>query len=323
MELRHLRYFVAVAEEKNITRAAARLFVTQPALSRQIKDLEKTLGVELLIRAPSGLQLSPAGMEFLPLARDVIERSELAALAMRRFAECRNHSLGVGYIAPTLGSFLGTALQVFSQRHAQVEVQLFELPPSKQIEALREGRLDIALIGYACPELLRDWDLEPIYQIPLMAVLPSSHPLAARDSLQLAELKNENFVGLDEANFPGRMEVLRDAAKQAGFTPRFTSTADGLSSLLALVGSGQGVALAPEEVQQLPHPNVVFVRLENPNSQIEFSAALRKDDKRLNVRALLAEFRAAAQSISSNAASDKISSDSKMQFKSKKRVRTS
>jgi DNA-binding transcriptional LysR family regulator len=323
MELRHLRYFVAVAEEKNITRAASRLFVTQPALSRQIKDLEKSLGVELLIRAPSGLQLSPAGMEFLPLARDVIERSELAALSMRQFAQCRNHSLGVGYIAPTLGSFLGTALQVFSQRHAQVEVQLFELPPSKQIEALREGRLDIALIGSACPELSRDWEIESIYCVPLMAVLPSSHPLAARDMLQLAELKNENFVGLDEANFPGRTEVLRDAAKQAGFTPRFRQSADGLSSLLALVGSGQGVALAPAEVQQLPHPNVVFKTLVKPSLQIDFSAALRKGDTRLNVRALLAEFRAAAKL----PASDKISSDSKTHSKSKKsskkRVRTS
>ena len=294
MELRHLRYFVAVAEEKNITRAATRLFVTQPALSRQIKDLEKTLGVELLIRAPSGLQLSPAGMEFLPLARDVIERSELAALSMRRFAECRQRSLGVGYIAPSLGSFLGTALQVFNQRHAQVEVKLFELPPARQIEALREGRLDIALIGYACPELSRDWELEPIYRLPLMAVLPSLHALANRDAIRMAELKSENFVGLDEANFPGRLEVLRDAAKQAGFSLRFTSTADGLSSLLALVGSGQGVALAPAEVQQLPHPNVVFIPLREPEICIEFSAALRKGDTRLNVRALLAEMRAAA-----------------------------
>jgi DNA-binding transcriptional LysR family regulator len=307
MELRHLRYFVAVAEERNITRAAARLFMTQPALSRQIKDLEKSLGVELFVRTPAGLQLSPAGQEFLPLARDLLERSVEAELAMRRFADCRKHSLGVGYIAPTLGSFLGSALQIFNQRHAQVEVRLFELPPARQIEALREGRLDIALIGYACPELARDWQLETIYRVPLMAVLPASHALAQHASLKLAELKDGTFIGLDETNFPGRLGVLRDAARQAGFTPRYGMMADGISSLLALVGSGRGVALAPQEVQQLPHPNVVFKPLEKPALHVDFSAAIRRDDARLNVRALLAEFRAAAK----NVPSDKIPSESR------------
>jgi DNA-binding transcriptional LysR family regulator len=311
MELRHLRYFVAVAEEKNVTRAAARLFVTQPALSRQIKDLEKHLGVELFIRAPSGLQLSPAGQEFLPRARDLLERSVEAELAMRRFAECRNHSLGIGYIAPTLGSFLGQALQIFNQRHAQIEVRLFELPPSRQIEALREGRLDIALIGYACPELGREWKIEPIYRVPLMAVLPASHPLAARAAIKLLDLRKENFIGLDEANFPGRLDVLRSAAKSAGFALRLGATTDGLSSMLALVGSGQGVALAPAEVRRLPHSNVVFKALRAPRLHVEFCAALRRDEARLNVRALLAELRAAAESASEGAASDKIPSDSK------------
>lgn len=293
-ELRHLRYFVAVAQEKNITRAAARLFVTQPALSRQIRDLEKILGVELLIRAPGGLTLTPAGQEFLPLAQGLLEQGAEAALAMRRFGECRRRSLAIGYIAPTLGSFLGAALQVFGQRHPQIEIKLFEIPPGRQIEALREGRLDIALVGHACGELDREVELVTLRRIPLDAVLPAVHPLAKRKSLKLTELRHERFVGLDEATFPGRREVIEDAARVAGFTPRIAHSADGLSSMLALIGSGAGVGLVPEEVQHLPHPHAVFIPLRAPKSYIDFRAAVCLGEKRPAVRAMLAELRTAA-----------------------------
>ena len=131
MELRHLRYFTAVAEELNFRRAAARLHVTQPALSRQIRDLEQELGVELIIRTTSGVALSPAGKAFLSEARRILELSAEAALAMRKFTACRHESLDIGYIAPALGSFLTESLQLFGQRHPKVKVTLFELSPAR------------------------------------------------------------------------------------------------------------------------------------------------------------------------------------------------
>lgn len=295
VELRHLRYFATVAEEKNITRAAARLFVTQPALSRQIKDLEKLLGVALFVRASSGLSLTPAGQAFLPQARQILEQSAEAMLSMRRFIECRNHSLAVGYIAPALGSFLGAALQVFRQRHPQLEVKLFELPPGRQIEALREGRLDIALIGHACPELRREFELVTIRRIPLVAALSATHPLARRAAIKLSELKHEVFIGLDEATFPGRNEVIRAVCRKAGFTPRIAHEADGLSTVLALIGSGSGVGIMPDEVQQLPYSNVLFKPLRAPQRHINFCAALCIGEKRPAVRAISEEFRSAIE----------------------------
>ncbi len=295
MELRHLRYFVAVAEEGNITRAAARLFITQPALSRQIKDLEKLLGVAVFARTASGMSLTPAGREFLPQARQITEQSAEAVLSMRRFIECRNSNIAIGYIAPALGSFLGAALQIFHQKHAQVEIKLFELSPGRQIEALRAGRLDIALIGHAAPEVGREFQLTTICRIALMAALNSAHRLAGRALLKVGELQNEEFIGLDETTFPGRNELVHAVCRQAGFTPRIAHQADGLSSLLALIGSGSGVGIVPDDVQQMPSSNVTFKPLRAPQGHIDFSAAIARDDERLPVRAILQEFQHAAK----------------------------
>lgn len=291
VELRHLRYFVAVAEEKNITRAAARLFVTQPALSRQIKELEKLLGITLLQRSSTGIDLTPAGQALLPQARELLEQAAGLQLSMRHFSECRDRSLAIGYIAPALGSFLGSALQVFRQRHPQVEISLFELSPGPQLEALREGRLDIALIGHAAVEVGRDFELAAIRRIPLIAALCASHALAGRASIRLLELEGDDFVGLDEATFPGRNDVVRAACRKAGFTPHITHQADGLSTMLALIGSGSGVGLLPEDASRLPSSGVVFKPVMTPKSHVDFSAALRRGEKRLNVRTLLEEMR--------------------------------
>jgi DNA-binding transcriptional LysR family regulator len=212
---------------------------------------------------------------------------------MRRFSLCRNHSLAIGYIAPALGNFLGVALQSFRQSQPQIEVTLFELAPALQIEALREGRLDIALIGHASSKLKREFELSTIRRVPLIAVLPSNHRLASRASIHLSELKDEDFVGVGEATFPGRNEVVREACRKAGFVPRMAHQVDGLSTLLALVGSGSGVGLVPEEVQTLPSAGVTFKYLSAPHCHIEFAAALCPGDERPGVRALLNDLRAA------------------------------
>ena len=294
MELRHLRYFVAVAEESNFTRAAARLHLTQPALSRQIRGLEEELGVELMIRDSGKATLSPAGRALLPDARRILELSAAAALNLRRFVECRQHALGIGYISTALNSFLATGLQVFNQRHPQVRVSLYELSPGKQFEALREGRLDIALVGNVCPAESQEFDLFSIRKVPVCAVLPETHRLAAKRGVQLAELAHEPFIGFAEDTFPGRNEFLRDACRQAGFTPDIRQEADGLSSALALIGTGLGVCLMPEEVQSLSHRHSVFLPLQKPKVHVEFSAAVASGEKRPVVRTMLEEFRAAA-----------------------------
>ncbi len=295
MELRHLRYFTAVAEELNFRRAAARLHVTQPALSRQIRDLEQELGVELIVRSTAGIALSPAGKAFLPDARRILQLSAESALSMRKFAACRHESLDIGYIAPALGSFLAGSLQIFSQRHPKVRVTLFELSPARQVEALRDGRLDIALLGYACADLSKEFDLFVIRRAPLCAVLPEGHSLAEEKKIRVADLARESFVGFSEDSFPGRNEAIAEVCRNEGFAPRFAAQADGLSSALAMIGSGSGVCLMPDEVEELPHRHTVFRPLAGKVA-IEFSAAVCVGEKRPLVRAILEEFRTTARS---------------------------
>jgi len=296
MELRHLRYFVAVAEESSFRRAAERLRVAQPALSRQIRDLEEELGVQLFERSKAAVRLNPAGEFYLKEARGIVARSAEAAVAVRRFADANSRTLNLGYITPALGSFLATSLQVFTQKHAQVRVNLFELNPAAQIAALRSGCLDIALIGHACPSLGDEFALAVIHEIPVQVVLPETHPLAREERIPLVALKQEPFIGYDEQTFPGRNEFVASVCAEAGFTPRFVKTADGLATALTLVGSGAGVALMPEEVNDLPHPHAVFRPLKPGALNVAFCAATRKDEARPLVATMLQEFRLQAAS---------------------------
>src|SRR4029450_3480500 len=145
MELRHLRYFVTVAEELNISRASARLRISQPAVSRQLRALEEELRVALVIREKHGLKLTPAGQAFLAHARDLLRRSGDAVKQMAAFSKPIKETLTVGYISPVLSGILTPALRRFSQAHEETEVALRELTPGEQVKSLRAGRIDLAL----------------------------------------------------------------------------------------------------------------------------------------------------------------------------------
>jgi DNA-binding transcriptional LysR family regulator len=280
MELRHLRYFVTVAEELNVSRASARLRISQPAVSRQLRDLEEELGVNLFHRQKSGLKLTMAGESFLAHARDLLRRSASAAQAMAEFAKPAKATIRVGYIAPALASLLTPALRDLAQKSPELEVVLREMPPAEQVKALRDGRIDLALPGNPCPELGKEFEIVVLQRIPFQAVLPDNHLLAQRKRVGLAELKDETFIGFDEEYFPGRNEVICHACQQAGFTPRLRDRVEGLSALLAKVAAGNGVTLTPAEVNQLPHPGAVLVPLRPPVPSVDSAAVFRKGESR-------------------------------------------
>jgi len=287
MELRHLRYFVTVAEELNISRASARLRISQPAVSRQLRDLEEELGVALFRREKSGLKLTPAGETFLAHACDLLRRSGDAVKQMASFGKRAKETVTVGYIAPVLASILTPALRRFSQQHSDTEVALREMPPGEQPKALREGRIDLALIGNPCLEVEREFAVTVLTRIPFQAVLPDNHLLALRKRIALSELEQETFIGFAEEAFPGRNTTICDACQSAGFTPRFRHHVENLTALLALAAAGKGVTLAPAEVSQLPHPQAVFVPLAPPVPSVVSAAAQRKDDTNPLLRELL------------------------------------
>jgi DNA-binding transcriptional LysR family regulator len=287
MELRHLRYFVTVAEELNVSRASARLRISQPAVSRQLRDLEDELGVDLFRREKTGLKLTPAGETFLAHARDLLRRSGDAVKDMAAFNTPAKETLAVGYIAPVLSSILTPALRRFAQAHSEVEVALRELPPAEQLKQLRDGKIDLALIGNPCPEVEHEFGVTVLKRIPLQTVLPDNHLLALRKRIALTELEGEYFIGFAEEKFPGRNAAICAACQAAGFTPRFRQHVENLTALVATVAAGRGVTLAPAEVSQLPHPNAVFIPLAPPVPSVTSALVQRKDDRNSLVKTLL------------------------------------
>jgi DNA-binding transcriptional LysR family regulator len=276
MELRHLKYFVTVAEELNFSRAAVRLYISQPALSRQIKNLEDELGVVLFLRQFDGLILTEAGKFFLEQAKDILNRSDVAVQTLKAHYSNIDEPLVVGYIPTILQTFLGQTLHRFGHSHPEVAVRLQEMPPAEQVRALRDGTIDIAFMGNPPDELDEEFTVKCVKKVLIAALLPDTHPLAHESSINLAQLASEKFIGMSEEKFPGRNDRIRDTCRCAGFRPNLRLFADSHASMIALVAAGQGVAVMPNEAEALPHPQVVFMRLHHPIYYARSTAVWRK-----------------------------------------------
>jgi LysR family transcriptional regulator, benzoate and cis,cis-muconate-responsive activator of ben and cat genes len=277
MELRHLKYFVTVAEELNFSRAAVRLYISQPALSRQIKNLEDELGVVLFLRQSDGLILTQGGKFFLEQAKDILNRSHVAVQTLKTHYTYTDEPLVIGYIPTILQTFLGKTLQSFGYNHPEVAVRLQEMPPSEQVRALRNRVIDIAFMGNPPNELDQEFTVKCVKKVPIVALLPDTHPLADESSINLAELSAEKFIGMSEETFPGRNDRICGTCRGAGFTPNLHLFADSHASMIALVAAGQGIAIMPNEAKALPHPQVVFIPLHHPIDYARSAAMWRKE----------------------------------------------
>lgn len=277
MELRHLRYFVMAAAEKGISRAAARLNISQPAVSRQIRDLEEELGVPLFDRDSSGLSLTEAGLAALPHAQELLRRAGDLKLAMDVFGKPVRKTLRVGFIETALPGFLASAMRSFNQGHDDVCIQIRSMSPQEQERALREDEIDLALLGTPCPQLANEFRVEAIKKTPMAVVLPDDHLLSLRKSIDLSELANEAFVSLHEAQFPGRPVMLADLCGRAGFVADVRMKAAGLQEMLGLVAGGAGVGVLPLDVNLLPHTGVVFVKMRKPTLTLVSSAVWKRE----------------------------------------------
>lgn len=277
MELRHLKYFVAVAEELSFSRAAIRLSISQPTLSRQIKNLEDELGVVLFLRQSDGLTLTEGGEFFIEQAKNILHRSHVAVQTLKTHYTDKHEPLVIGYIPTILESFLGKTLQRFGLVHPEVAVRFQEMPPSEQVRALRDGAIDIAFMGNPPDELDSEFVVKCVKKVLIAAVLPDTHLLAHKSSINLASLEAEKFIGMSEEKFPGRNSRILDTCHEAGFTPNLHLEADSHSSMIALVATGQGVAVMPNEAGALPHPQVVFVPLHHPIYYARSTAMWRKE----------------------------------------------
>ncbi|MEO6787841.1 MAG: LysR substrate-binding domain-containing protein [Chthoniobacteraceae bacterium] len=264
MEFHQLRYFIAAAENLSVSRAAERLHVSQPAMSRQISLLEGELGVALFDRIKKRIHLTEAGRFFLGKARQIVCDAETGAQQVReQFGKARR-TLRLGLIGPFLDDLVAPAVREFRQRHPRVQVSLFDLPPRAQLDRLRAHELDAAILGNIGDGERDQFTIRTLSRHRFAAVLPENHRLAKKSAVKLSALAAENWVSLSDAFFPGRREFLRQTCVRAGFEPNIASEVDSLSVMLGAVSSGEGVALAPMHARKLPHAGCVFVKLSPP-----------------------------------------------------------
>jgi len=296
MELRHLRYLVTAAEEGSVSRAAARLNVSQPAVSRQLRDLEDELGVKLFHRESQGVTLTESGATAVSHAKDLLRRAKTMLEAVGRTSDRGRKTLHVGFIPTALSGFLAEGMRRFNQRHSDVCVQIREMSPREQESALREGEIDLALLGSVSPEAKRVFKTAPILKAAMSVALPDHHLFALRKSIDLIELADETFVSLHERHFPGRPELMANLGERAGFAIDVGVKADGLSEALGMIAGGAGVAVLPEDVERLPHPGVVFVRMRSPRLQLTSSAAWRRSESAPEIEELVALLQETARS---------------------------
>jgi DNA-binding transcriptional LysR family regulator len=264
MEFHQLRYFVAAAEEMSMSRAAERLHVSQPALSRQIALLEDEIGVRLFDRIRKRIHLTEAGGFFLVKARQLLCDAESGVQQVREQFGGVRRTLRLGFIGPFLDDLVAPAVREFQQRHPNSKVSLFDLPPSAQIGRLRLHELDAAILGNIDEHDRELFSVKRISRHRMAIVLPEDHPLAGKKSVKLAALQNDDWVSLSNAFFPGRREFLTDCCGQAGFVPRIAAELDSLPLMLATIATNGGVGLIPGHAKKLPHAGCVFVTLAAP-----------------------------------------------------------
>jgi DNA-binding transcriptional LysR family regulator len=256
MELRHLRYFVAVAEELHFGRAAARLGIAQPPLSQQIRQLEEELDVRLFARGGRRVDLTEAGRVYLAEAREILQRVARAGVAVRRAARGETGTLAVGVVPSATYGLMPRVFRTFRERNPDVALSVGVMSSGVQVEAIRAGALQL---GFARPPF-GDETLaaETVYQEPVIVVLPDGHPLASRGALSLAALAAEPFVLFPRDRRPGWYDFVVAVCRDAGFQPVVAEEAPELATAMALVAAGIGVTLVPSSVKDLRRSGVEY-----------------------------------------------------------------
>jgi DNA-binding transcriptional LysR family regulator len=259
MELRQLRYFIAVAEELHFTRAAARLHIGQPPLSHAIQMLEQDVGARLLERSKRWVRLTEAGRLFLVDARHIVALAEQARQTAQRAERGELGELRIGFTYSTpLTPLFAATINRYRQAYPQVTLILQELATLRQLDSLEQRSIDLGFIRppeLPIPPTIRTTALR---EDPLVVVLPSSHRLAARPVLAIAELANESFVMYPQGAGTGIYPQIFRLCREAGFVPRVTQTANESSTIIGLVAAGSGITVLPAAFEQIALEGVSY-----------------------------------------------------------------
>jgi DNA-binding transcriptional LysR family regulator len=290
VELRQLRYFVAVAENVSFTRAAAHLHIAQQSLSQQIGALERQLGIRLLDRDSRGTRLTPAGKAFLPAARSVLAQAQTAVALAHRAASGEVGHLELAFLSSTANYMLPPVVRAIRHRLPDVTLTTHDVAITELVAGLRDGRYDAA---FTRPPLVPDLLTETITTEPVCAVLPAGHRFANRARLRLSELADEDWVLTPRASWPPWHRKYDADFTAAGFVPRVVQRAAGVANLLGLVAAGVGVTRLARSASSIRRSGVAFVPITGDRAETVLAwHPARTDPIQQSLRALVADFAA-------------------------------
>lgn len=284
MELRHLRYFMTLAEELHFGRAAERLHIAQPPLSQQIRQLEIELGFELFHRTKRKVQLTEAGQVFLDEVQQIFKQLEQAIQVGRQTSRGEMGQLVVGFVSSAPYNILPKILRAFRSSVPEVRLELHELTTNEQLRWLRESRIDV---GFVRPPVEDTFNFETIFQESLMVALPDTHLLANHSNVCLRSLKNEPFILFPRLLAPGLYDLIISLCQQAGFSPNVTQEAIQMQTIVSLVAGGLGIAIVPESLQNLQRTGVVYKIMQESTPKTAIAIIWRQNDTSATVQKFL------------------------------------
>jgi DNA-binding transcriptional LysR family regulator len=286
MELRHLRYFLAVAEELHFGRAAEKLHISQPPLSQQIQQLESMLGFQLFHRTKRNVQLTEAGQVFLEETQQIFKQLEEAIEKGRQTNRGETGRLAVGFVSSAVYKILPPILRRFRTSVAGVSLELHELTSDRQIQWLQEGKLDI---GFVRPPIARaDFEIAAMFQEPLIVALPESHSLCDsfecletrnRAKISLSLLANESFIIFPRPVAPELYDRIIALCQQANFSPKVVQEAIQMQTIVSLVAADMGIAIVPASIQNLQRTGVIYKSISETTPTSAIAAIWRKNKR--------------------------------------------
>lgn len=279
MELRHLRYFITVAEERNIGRAASRLHISQPPLTRQIQQLEEELGVQLFNRTPRGMELTPAGELLLDEARNINAVIEQATERTQRAGQGKFGRLDVAIFGSAILDTIPRLLADFRETYPDVKVVLHSMRKEEQLEALRQRRISVGFNRLITPS--PDYTLELITTETLLLALPENHPLAQHASVDFKALANVPLILYPTGGRPNFIDKALSLFQQTGVEPNIAQEVGDAVTAVSLVSKGFGVSLVPQSSKALSLPGLTYRPMTGlpTNANVDLSCIYRPDDR--------------------------------------------
>ena len=272
MELRHLRYFLAVAEELHFRRAAQRLHLAQPALSQQIKDLELELGTPLFHRSSRRVELTDAGRILLRDTRTILNQIATTVELVRATRNEEAGKIRIGFATSAGYTILPTILREFNAARPKVELQCFEMTATAQVEALRKGEIDIGLLRLPVDE--KGILIHPLLSETMVMILPATHRLAGAASISLQDFASDRFLLFPRAKAPGAYDQIINTCRKAGFLPQILQESPDPQAILGMVAAGLGVSIGPVSLTKMQRADIVYKHLHPRFGKFELGLAV-------------------------------------------------